>query len=71
MTSTNGGTDAQIPIIDISTPNDAVAAELLAAASNYGFVFIKNNETVISSQSISEMFAMVICSRIHQLWLTD
>ena len=53
------GTNASIPIIDISSPDDDVAANLLEAASTYGFIFIKNTGSEIPQQLVEDMFGMV------------
>ena len=45
-----------IPIIDISEENKDAAAQLLDAASKYGFVFIENGESGIRPKDISHMF---------------
>ena len=53
--------DASIPIIDISNPSPNVAQQVLDAASNHGFLFIKNDGVTIPPKDIAEMFELV-CS---------
>jgi hypothetical protein len=52
-----GQNAANIPVIDLSAPS--AAAEILEAASTYGFVYVKNNELGIPSQDIHNMFELV------------
>ena len=47
-----------IPVIDISPDNPKAPSQLLDAATEYGFVFIENNETGIPSQDIKKMFEL-------------
>ena len=50
---------ADIPIIDISPSNANAPAELLAAASRYGFVYVENNAAAgIAPEAIQEMFEL-------------
>jgi isopenicillin N synthase-like dioxygenase len=52
---------ANIPVIDISGDDQArVAKELVAAAIEHGFVYIKNTGKDIPVEAIDEAFAMVI-----------
>ena len=49
--------NTQIPVIDISTSNPSAPSQLLAAATQYGFVFIENNHAFgIPASKISRMF---------------
>lgn len=51
---------ANIPIIDISSSDEQAARELLAAARDNGFAYIKNNHaTGISVEDIQRMFDLV------------
>lgn len=49
--------NANIPIIDLTSDN--AASELLDAAASYGFVFVKQNETDVSSEQVSSVFKLV------------
>lgn len=51
--------DVAIPIIDIREPCLEVAKQVLEAASTHGFLFIKNDHGIISSDDIADMFALV------------
>lgn len=51
--------DTTIPVIDISTPSDEVARQVLDAASTHGFLFIKNDGVTIPPQDIDDMFSLV------------
>lgn len=46
----------QIPVIDISARNPDAPKQLLAAARDFGFVFIQNNDAGISPDLISQQF---------------
>ena len=48
-----------IPVIDISSRNTNAASQLLAAAANNGFVFIKNNDAGVEAKDIESMFNLV------------
>jgi isopenicillin N synthase-like dioxygenase len=52
---------AKIPVIDISDDNDQtqVAKELVEAAIEHGFVYIKNTGKDIPADAIDAAFAMV------------
>lgn len=50
---------ANIPIIDISGDQDVVAQQLVDAAQEHGFIYIKNLGRDISSSSIDGAFALV------------
>lgn len=59
-TSIRASEMASIPVIDISDSNTDAATELLHAATDSGFLYIKSNEaTGISAQDIQRMFALV------------
>ncbi|SMR63037.1 unnamed protein product [Zymoseptoria tritici ST99CH_3D1] len=49
--------EAQIPIIDISSANPNAPAQLLDAARNYGFVFISNkDDAAVPSRLVNDIF---------------
>jgi len=48
-----------IPVIDVSSPSDNVARQVLDAASTHGFLFIKNDGVAISPKDIDDMFKLV------------
>jgi len=48
---------AEIPIVDLSSTNVDAPKQLLDAATKHGFVFVENDETIISSPDIDQMFA--------------
>lgn len=50
------GSPARIPVIDISSANAKAPQQLLSAASEYGFVFVENNDAGIAPQAIDRMF---------------
>lgn len=50
---------ANIPIIDISGDQHVVAQQLVDAAQEHGFIYIKNLGRDISSSSIDGAFALV------------
>ena len=49
-----------IPVIDISNPSDAVALQVLEAASTHGFLYIKNDGVTIPPKDIDDMFKIVV-----------
>jgi hypothetical protein len=51
--------NTEIPVIDISNPDDHVARQVLEAASTHGFLFIKNDGVTIPPQDIDDMFKLV------------
>lgn len=50
---------ADIPLIDIAGDQDAVAQQLVDAAHEHGFIYIRNLGADISADSIDEAFALV------------
>jgi len=60
MSTTNGATGAQIPVIDISgdAPESEVAKALVDAAATYGFVYIKNQGKDIPVEAIDRTFEL-------------
>jgi isopenicillin N synthase-like dioxygenase len=50
------GTGIDIPVVDIRPGNREAARQVLDAATNYGFVFIENNDTGIDVKDIDHMF---------------
>lgn len=59
MKPTTSGTRAQIPVIDISARNKKAGEQLLAAATNNGFVFVENNDAGIPYSDVDGMFDLV------------
>jgi isopenicillin N synthase-like dioxygenase len=61
---------AKIPVIDISGDGDQtrVAKELVEAAIEHGFVYIKNTGKDIPVDAIDGAFEMVI---MHASWVRD
>lgn len=59
MPSATPSQSAEIPVIDISHSNPDAAFQLLVAATDNGFVFIKNNDAGIPAQDIDDMFDLV------------
>jgi hypothetical protein len=51
--------ESHIPVIDISHPSPEVAQQVLDAASNHGFLFIKNDGVTIPPKDINDMFSLV------------
>ena len=50
--------ETAIPVIDISVQNSLAASQLLAAARDYGFLFIANNAAGIAPDLIARMFQL-------------
>ena len=50
--------DLHIPIVDISESNNNAPQQLLDAATNYGFVFIDNNEAGVPTADIARTFSL-------------
>lgn len=50
---------ADIPIIDLSGPQDDVARQLVSAAEDHGFIYIKNLGKDIPGADIDEAFRLV------------
>lgn len=50
--------DVRIPVIDLTPNNPEAPKQLLHAASQYGFVYIENNESGIDQGAIDEMFRL-------------
>jgi isopenicillin N synthase-like dioxygenase len=48
-----------IPVIDISSPSDDIAQQVLDAASTHGFLYIKSDGVTIRPQDIDDMFTLV------------
>jgi len=62
MAVENNGEALSLPIIDVSSSDSQTAKDILDAASRYGFVFIKNYESYLSSEQITAMFSLVVLS---------
>jgi len=56
MSSEKKSNDTEIPVIEISPSNPNAPKQLLDAAARYGFVFVQNDESVVTSQGIEQMF---------------
>lgn len=50
---------ANLPIIDISGDEAEVARQLVDAAEEHGFIYIKNTGKDIPAAAISEIFGLV------------
>ena len=57
MTEQNDRTGALIPVIDLNEPN--AAHELLDAACQYGFIFIKHNDLGLTPAEVDSLFNLV------------
>jgi isopenicillin N synthase-like dioxygenase len=57
------GQSGQIPVIDLSGPEQTVAKELVDAAATYGFVYIKSLGQDIPVEAIDSIFALVMNTR--------
>ena len=68
-TGLNGTDKLQIPVIDISDPDDQTADDLVAAVANSGFVFIRSLGTGFDADLIDDIFGLVLLSKILQLYL--
>jgi isopenicillin N synthase-like dioxygenase len=51
----------QLPVLDISTPDELVAKRLVDTVAKYGFVYIKNHGLSLPGLDIDDMFALVHC----------
>lgn len=51
--------DAEIPIIDIAGDQTEAARQLVEAAENHGFIYIKNLGRDIPAADIAEAFKLV------------
>ena len=51
---------AEIPVIDISKPDEQVSDDLIAAVVQWGFVYV-HGEIGFTSEIIDEMFEIVSC----------
>jgi len=58
MASTDQNGLVSIPVIDIQPCNPEAPQQLLDAASEYGFVFVENNESGIEPEAIDRMFEL-------------
>ena len=56
----HSGHENTIPVIDISSPSEAVALQVLEAASTHGFLYIKNDGVTIPPEDIDAMFKLVV-----------
>jgi isopenicillin N synthase-like dioxygenase len=50
---------ADIPLIDLSGPESDVAKQLVDAAAEHGFIYIKNQGLDIPVAGVDEAFALV------------
>ncbi len=56
-------TTARLPVIDVSLPDqERVARDLVDAAVEHGFVYIKNTGEDISVEAVDNAFRLVSCS---------
>lgn len=57
---------ANIPLIDISAPGEdaqlKVAKELVDAAVEHGFIYVRNTGADISADAVERAFDLVFCS---------
>jgi hypothetical protein len=57
--------EADIPVLDISNADKALAVHLVKTVSKYGFVYIKNNLAGIPVVDIDSMFETVSTFNAH------
>ena len=50
---------ADIPVIDLSGPSDTVAKELVDAAAEHGFIYIRNHGREIPAATVDQAFSLV------------
>lgn len=66
-------TAAKIPVIDISASGDEeqakVAKELVEAAVEHGFVYIKNQGKDIPVESVENAFELVRAIYLNMIWI--
>lgn len=56
------GDNAQIPIINISEPNESVGDALIDAASKYGFIYVESKGTGFTAEHVDRAFELVSTS---------
>jgi hypothetical protein len=49
----------QLPVIDISSPSQQVADDIVSAAATYGFVFVKSSGLDVTPFSVIKTFEAV------------
>lgn len=49
----------RIPVLDISSPSDGLAREMVDVAEKYGFIFIRNRSAAASTAQIDGAFTLV------------
>lgn len=49
----------ELPIIDISSPDEDTGDRLVAAAAKYGFIYIKSTGLSIGAEIVDKTFALV------------
>lgn len=48
-----------LPVVDLSKPDEEVAQHLVQAVIEHGFVYIKSEGSGISKDDVNEMFSLV------------
>jgi isopenicillin N synthase-like dioxygenase len=64
------GPPIELPIIDISNPNDPnVGKAMLDAAAKYGFLYVDSKGTDFAAEDVKRAFELVDCPRstVHQI----
>ena len=57
--ATNGESSIHLPIIDISGPTDETAEEIMNAAAEYGFFYIRSRHLEIDAKTVNGIFGIV------------
>lgn len=60
-------TPIELPVIDISDPNDpAVGKAMLDAAAKYGFLYVNSKGSDFTVEDVDRGFALV-CTEVHSI----
>ena len=57
--TTNGKSSMQLPIIDVSHPTCETAAQIIHAAAEYGFFYIRSRHLEIDAKTVNGIFDLV------------
>jgi hypothetical protein len=61
--ASSGGAPIQLPVIDISNPNDvSVGKKMLDAAVEFGFFYVKGESTDFAAADVNQAFELVCLS---------
>ena len=61
--SLNSESSIQLPVIDLSYPTGETARQIIRAATEYGFFYIRSQNLEIDAKTVNGIFGLVCLSK--------